>query len=56
MIKVKTVSEAVQMIKSGSTIAIGGFIGIGHPEEITSEIENRFQYMERVRMYVTGYM
>lgn len=42
MIKVKTVSEAVQMIKSGSTIAIGGFIGIGHPEEITSEIEKSF--------------
>lgn len=42
MIKVRTVSEAVQMIKSGSTIAIGGFIGIGHPEEITSEIEKSF--------------
>lgn len=42
MIKVKTVSEAVQMIKCGSTIAIGGFIGTGHPEEITSEIEKSF--------------
>ncbi|WP_097026236.1 acyl CoA:acetate/3-ketoacid CoA transferase [Clostridium peptidivorans] len=42
MIKVKTVSEAVQMIKGGSTVAIGGFIGTGHPEEITSEIEKSF--------------
>lgn len=42
MIKVKTVSEAVQMIKCGSTVAIGGFIGTGHPEEITSEIEKSF--------------
>ncbi|KAJ49026.1 acetoacetyl-COA transferase subunit alpha [Clostridium tetanomorphum DSM 665] len=40
--KVKTAEEAVKMIKNGSTVAIGGFIGTGHPEEITSEIERSF--------------
>ncbi len=40
--KVKAVSEAVKMIRNGSTVAIGGFIGTGHPEEITSQIEKSY--------------
>ncbi|WP_125154620.1 acyl CoA:acetate/3-ketoacid CoA transferase [Clostridium rectalis] len=42
MNKVKTVEEAVKMIKNGSVVAIGGFVGTGHPEEITSQIEKSY--------------
>ena len=42
MNKVKAVSETVKMIRNGSTVAIGGFIGTGHPEEITSQIEKSY--------------
>ena len=37
-----SVSEAVRVIKNGATVAVGGFIGAGHPEEITSAIEREF--------------
>lgn len=37
-----SVSEAVKVIKNGATVAVGGFIGAGHPEEITSAIEREF--------------
>lgn len=39
--KVKTAQQAIQMIKSGDTIAVGGFVGI-HPEELSITLENRF--------------
>ncbi|SMC48872.1 acyl CoA:acetate/3-ketoacid CoA transferase [Papillibacter cinnamivorans] len=42
MNKVKTAQQAVRMIKSGSTVAISGFVGNGHPEEITAEMERAF--------------
>ncbi len=42
MEKLKTAQQAAQMIKNGSTVAIGGFVGSGHPEELTIAIENRF--------------
>lgn len=42
MNKLKTLEEAINMIKDNSTIAVGGFIGAGHAEEITSGIEKEF--------------
>ncbi|WPC40552.1 acyl CoA:acetate/3-ketoacid CoA transferase [Clostridium sp. JS66] len=43
--KVISKEQAIDLIKEGDTVAIGGFIGCGHPEEITLEIEKR--YIER---------
>lgn len=42
MSKVKSLKEALHMIKDNSTVAVGGFIGAGHPEEITSAIEKKY--------------
>ncbi len=40
--KVISKEQAVALIKNGDTVAVGGFIGCGHPEEITMEIERQF--------------
>lgn len=40
--KVVSLNEAISMIKDGDTIAVAGFIGACHPEEITSGIEKKF--------------
>lgn len=42
MSKVMTAFEAVQLIKDGDTVAVGGFVGNMHPEEITKAIEEYF--------------
>jgi len=34
--------DAIALIKNGDTVAIGGFIGSGHPEELTIEINKSF--------------
>lgn len=40
--KVVTAQEAVRLIRSGDTIATGGFVGIGFAEEIAIALEQRF--------------
>jgi propionate CoA-transferase len=40
--KVVTAREAVQLVRSGDTIATGGFVGIGFAEEIAAALEQRF--------------
>lgn len=43
--KVISIEQAVDLIKNGSTVAVGGFVGCAHPEQITLEIEK--QYLEK---------
>ena len=43
--KVISKEQSIDLIKNGSTIAVGGFVGCAHPEEITLEIEK--QYLEK---------
>jgi len=40
--KVVNVNEAIKIIKDGDTVATGGFVGNGHPEELTSALEKNF--------------
>ncbi|OHB53716.1 MAG: acyl CoA:acetate/3-ketoacid CoA transferase [Planctomycetes bacterium GWF2_50_10] len=40
--KLCSVSEAIGMICDGNTIACSGFVGAGHPEALTAELERRF--------------
>lgn len=41
-VKFMTAKEAAQVIESGSTIATSGFVGLGNPEELEVELQNRF--------------
>ncbi len=40
--KIISKEQAVALIKNGATVAVGGFVGCAHPEEITAEMENSF--------------
>lgn len=43
--KVISIEKSIDLIKNGSTVAVGGFVGCAHPEQITLEIEK--QYLEK---------
>lgn len=40
--KIISAEEVVRLVKSGDTLGISGFIGMGHPAELTEALEKRF--------------
>lgn len=40
--KIISKEDVIHLIKDGSTVAVGGFVGCAHPEDITSEIEKSY--------------
>ena len=40
--KIMSAKEASMLVKDGDTLAVGGFIGCNHPEELTTALEERF--------------
>ena len=40
--KLITAEEAIAKIKDGDSVVVGGFVGSGHPEALTSALEERF--------------
>lgn len=42
MSKIMSVEDAISLIKDGDRIGLGGFIGMGHPQELSYAIEDAF--------------
>lgn len=40
--RIVSVAEAIAAIPSGATVAVGGFVGAGHPEMLTASLEEHF--------------
>ncbi len=40
--KVVSAQEAIRLIRDGDTVATGGFVGIGFPEQVAIELESHF--------------
>ncbi len=40
--KLITADDAVKLIKDGDNVVVGGFVGSGHPEALTTALEKRF--------------
>jgi propionate CoA-transferase len=52
--KVVTAAEAVRLIRDGDTVATGGFVGIGFPEEIAVALEDLFLSTDQQDFLTSG--